>query len=217
MIDDLFAAAEHRQRWQEALAPGVLLLRGFVLDAEAQLLAALRAVLAAAPLRRLSTPGGRRLSVASSNCGALGWLSDAAGYRYSRCDPLSGQPWPALPPLLGELAAQAAAQAGFAGFRADACLINRYRPGARMGLHQDRDERDLRQPIVSISLGLPATFLLGGLQRAAPVQRVALLHGDVLVWGGPARLRYHGVLPLAASEHPRLGAQRLNLSLRRAG
>lgn len=217
MIDDLFAAAEHQQRWEEQLAPGALLLRGFALDGEAPLLAALRAVLAAAPLRRLSTPGGRRLSVASSNCGALGWISDAAGYRYSRCDPCSARPWPALPEPFAELAAQAAARAGFAGFCADACLINRYRPGARMGLHQDRDERDLSQPIVSISLGLPATFLFGGLQRGERAQRVTLRHGDVLVWGGPARLRYHGVLPLAAGEHPRLGAQRFNLTLRRAG
>lgn len=217
MNGDLFAAAEHRRTWREALAPGALLLRGFALEAEAELLAAVAEVVAAAPWRHMLTPGGQRMSVALSNCGELGWVSDQAGYRYSPRDPLSGRPWPGLPEVLRELAARAAATAGFADFRADACLVNRYVPGARMGLHQDRDERDLRQPIVSVSLGLPATFLFGGRQRGERAQRVPLAHGDVLVWGGPARLCYHGVLALKDGEHTRLGAQRLNLTLRRAG
>lgn len=217
MNGDLFAAAEHRQTWHETLAPGALLLRGFALEMEAELLAAVAEVVAAAPWRHMLTPGSQRMSVASSNCGELGWISDQAGYRYSPFDPLSGRPWPGLPTVLRELAARAADAAGFADFRPDACLVNRYVPGARMGLHQDRDERDLRQPIVSVSLGLPATFLFGGLQRGERAQRVPLTHGDVLVWGGPARLRYHGVLALKDGEHPRLGAQRINLTLRRAG
>lgn len=214
---DLFAAAEHRQSWCETPLPGALLLRGFALAAEAELLAAVEAITAAAPLRHMQTPGGQRMSVALSNCGALGWVSDRAGYRYSALDPDSGRPWPALPAVLAELAGRAAAAAGFVDFCPDACLVNRYVPGARMGLHQDRDERDLRQPIVSISLGLPALFLFGGLQRSERALRVPLGHGDVLVWGGPARLRYHGVLALKEGEHPRLGAQRINLTLRRAG
>ncbi len=214
---DLFAAEEHRQNWRETPLPGALLLRGFALAAEAELLAAVEAITAAAPLRHMQTPGGQRMSVALSNCGALGWVSDRAGYRYSALDPDSGRPWPALPAVLAELAGRAAAAAGFADFCPDACLVNRYVPGARMGLHQDRDERDLRQPIVSISLGLPALFLFGGLQRSERALRVPLGHGDVLVWGGPARLRYHGVLALKEGEHPRLGAQRINLTLRRAG
>lgn len=217
MSGDLFAAPEHRQSWCETLAPGALLLRGFALAAEAELLAAVAQVSAAAPWRHMLTPGGQRMSVALSNCGELGWVSDRGGYRYSARDPDSGRPWPALPAVLRELAGQAAAQAGFADFRPDACLVNRYLPGARMGLHQDRDERDLTQPIVSISLGLPALFLFGGRTRSERAQRVALEHGDVLVWGGPARLRYHGVLALKDGCHPRLGAQRINLTLRRAG
>ncbi|MCL7461251.1 DNA oxidative demethylase AlkB [Pseudomonas sp. NW5] len=212
-MDDLFAREAGDVQW---LAPGVCLLPGYLLPELEPLLDALREVLAAAPLRRVNTPSGQPLSVAMSNCGALGWVSTAQGYCYVREDPQSGQPWPALPPLLQRLSWQAAQRAGFADFAADACLINRYRPGARMGLHQDRDEADFRQPIVSFSLGLPATFLLGGLQRRDRVQRLRLQHGDALVWGGPARLRYHGILPLEAGEHPRMGAQRINLTLRRA-
>jgi DNA oxidative demethylase len=213
MIDDLFAAERGAA---QVLAPGVCLLPGYLLADLEAILTALRAVLAEAPLRRILTPAGQPLSVAMSNCGALGWVSTAQGYRYVGEDPRSGQPWPALPPLLHDLARRAAQLAGFAEFDADACLINRYRPGSRMGLHQDRDEADFRQPIVSFSLGLPATFLLGGLQRTERAQRLRLQHGDALVWGGPARLRYHGILPLEPGQHPRLGAQRINLTLRRA-
>lgn len=199
------------------LGPGALLLPGFALADAAALLAEMAAVTAQAPLRQMLTPGGQRMSVAMSNCGALGWVSDSRGYRYHPLDPDSGRPWPALPPLFLRLARDAADQAGFAGFEPDACLINRYGPGTRLSLHQDRNERDFGAPIVSVSLGLPAVFLWGGLRRADRPLRLPLAHGDVVVWGGPSRLVYHGVLPLADGRHPLTGAQRINLTFRRAG
>ncbi len=199
------------------LAPGAVLLHAFALADAPAIVAALQAVTAAAPLRRMTTPGGFTMSVAMSNCGPLGWITDRHGYRYVATDPDSGRPWPPIPPLLLRLAGAAAARAGFAGFRPDACLINRYAPGAKMALHQDRDEQDFSQPIVSISLGLPALFLFGGLQRGGRPARVPLVHGDVLVWGGPARLRFHGIAPLAAGSHPATGDCRINLTLRKAG
>jgi alkylated DNA repair protein (DNA oxidative demethylase) len=201
----------------EPLAPGAVVLRRFALDAAPALCAAVDGVLAHAPWRHMETPGGLRMSVAMTNCGALGWLSDRRGYRYTALDPGTGRPWPALPPLLSELAARAAAQAGYPGYTPDACLINRYEPGARLSLHQDRDERDFGQPIVSVSLGLPAVFVFGGRKRSDATTRVALRHGDVVVWGGPSRLHHHGVLALKDGEHPLLGRQRINLTLRRAG
>ncbi|MBG6078067.1 alkylated DNA repair protein (DNA oxidative demethylase) [Polaromonas sp. CG_9.11] len=187
------------------------------MDQAEALLQAARQVIAAAPLRHLKTPGGRVMSVGMSNCGALGWVSDRTGYRYSSTDPLSGQPWPSMPACFAELAMQAAAEAGYEGFAPDACLINRYEPGARLSLHQDRDESDLGAPIVSVSLGLPAVFLFGGLQRSDRPARWRLAHADVAVWGGVSRLAFHGVAPLADGEHPRLGRQRINLTFRRAG
>jgi len=187
---DLFGPQPQR------LASETVLLPRFALGDVEPLLDALRPVLRAAPFRHMHTPGGLRMAVALSNCGTLGWVSDAQGYRYSRSDPLTGQPWPALPPILLTLANRAAAMAGFDGFTPDACLINHYLPGTRLSLHQDRDEHDFGQPIVSLSLGLPAVFLFGGLQRADKTQRIALSHGDVLVWGGEDRLRFHGVLPI---------------------
>lgn len=162
------------------------------------------------------TPGGHQMSVAMTSCGSFGWVTDRSGYRYDALDPDSGQPWPAMPPRFRELAERAAGEVGFAGFAPDACLINRYEPGAKMSLHQDRDERDIGAPIVSVSLGLPATFLFGGLKRADKTQRYRLAHGDVVVWGGPARLAFHGVAPLADGEHALLGRQRINLTFRRA-
>lgn len=156
------------------------------------------------------------MSVAMTNCGSVGWVTDRSGYRYDPVDPDSGQRWPAMPPLLRQLAEQAASEAGFAAFAPDACLINCYEPGAKMSLHQDRDERDVGAPIVSVSLGLPATFLFGGLKRSDKTQRYRLAHGDVVVWGGPARLAFHGVAPLADGEHARLGRRRINLTFRRA-
>lgn len=212
-IDAINAAAPTR----EPLADGATLLRGLARSAEHELLADANAVIAAAPLRHLVAPGGARMSVAMTNCGALGWVSDRRGYRYDPVDPASGLKWPALPATFARLAAAAASQAGFEGFVPDACLVNRYLPGTRLTLHQDRDEHDLRAPIVSVSLGLPATFLFGGLQRADKALRIQLRHGDVVVWGGPSRLRFHGVLALADGDHPLLGGQRLNLTFRRAG
>jgi len=198
------------------LGPGAVLLGGFARAFEAQVLADLQHVVEAAPFRHMLTTGGRRMSVAMSNCGSVGWVSDGSGYRYDACDPESGRLWPPMPPSLAGLAAQAAGKAGFSGYAPDACLINRYEPGAKLSLHQDRDEHDFHAPIVSVSLGLPAVFLFGGMHRADPVRRVPLVHGDVVVWGGPSRLRYHGVLPVEDGQHPLVGGFRINLTFRRA-
>lgn len=212
--EDLFAPGPGER---QDLVPGASLLPGFALEAADTLLDAAEAVFAAAPPRRWLTPGGKRMAVAMSNCGALGWISDERGYRYGPLDPDSGKPWPAMPSPLQELAAHAAAAAGYADFVPDACLLNRYEPGTRLSLHQDKDERDYAQPIVSVSLGLPAVFLFGGLKRADRALRLRLVHGDIVVWGGPARLRYHGVAPLADGWHERLGGLRINLTFRKAG
>ena len=202
---------------QEQLAPGAWLLRGFALDAMTALLSGIECVKAAAPFRHWVTPGGFRMSVAMTNCGTLGWVSDSGGYRYDACDPLSGHPWPPMPSVFLELAQTAARAAAFPEYVPDACLLNRYEPGARLTLHQDKDERDFDAPIVSVSLGLPAVFLFGGDARADKHRRVPLQHGDVVVWGGSARLHHHGVLALKDGHHPILGSQRLNLTLRKAG
>jgi len=201
----------------EPLAPGAVVLRGFVREHAATLLAGLEAVLVQAPWRHMVTPGGYRMSVAMTNCGPLGWVADPTGYRYDPIDPQSGRPWPAMPASFLRLAAAAAAAAGFDGFRPDACLVNRYEPGAKLSLHQDKDERDFSAPIVSVSLGVAAVFLFGGLKRSDKTARVPLAHGDVVVWGGPARLRYHGVLALKSGQHPVLGEERINLTFRKAG
>ena len=192
-----------------------MLLRGFVGPLESGLIAALRDIVARAPFRHMATPGGHQMSVAMTNCGSAGWITDRTGYRYAANDPETEKPWPAMPPLLCDLAGQAADRAGFAGFAPDVCLINRYRPGARMSLHQDRDEHDFGAPIVSVSLGLPAIFLFGGLKRSDKARRYRLEHGDIAVWGGPARLVFHGIAPLADGEHPLMGRQRINLTFRK--
>ncbi len=202
---------------REALAEGAVLLRGFCADESAQLLGDLDRIAAEAPFRHMTTPGGYRMSVAMTNCGPLGWVSDGSGYRYSAIDPLSGAPWPAMPERFVRLASGASAAAGFDGFAPDACLVNRYEPGAKLSLHQDKDEKDFRAPIVSVSLGLPATFLFGGKKRSDPVRRLGVAHGDVVVWGGPARLTYHGVSPLKDGEHSLTGRFRINLTFRKAG
>jgi alkylated DNA repair protein (DNA oxidative demethylase) len=214
LFDDLDAPALPST---QPLAPGAVLLRGFARPHEGPLLAGVEAVLARAPLRHLITPGGFRMSVAMSNCGRLGWVSDLSGYRYDANDPASGQPWPAMPAAFLDLAAAAARAGGFEGFVPDACLINRYEPGTRLSLHQDRDEGNYDWPIVSVSLGLPAVFLFGGPKRSDKAQRVPLAHGDVVVWGGPSRLHYHGVLPVKEGTHPLTGACRINLTFRKAG
>lgn len=202
---------------KEDLTPGAVLLRGFALPYESEILAALREVTAEAPFRHMITPGGYRMSVAMTNCGPLGWVTDRTGYRYDAIDPLRQAAWPPIPEAFQDLAKSAAAEAGFSGFAPDACLINRYEPGAKLSLHQDKDEQDFSQPIVSVSLGVPAIFLFGGLHRSEKTVRIPVTHGDIAVWGGPARLRYHGVLPIKEGNHPLLGAHRINLTFRKAG
>ena len=201
----------------QAIGPRACVLRGFALPWADELWDSLTAIQQAAPFRHMVTPGGFSMSVALTNCGALGWTSDGRGYRYSLIDPVSGRPWPAMPKGFARLAHAAAAAAGFDDFRPDACLLSRYQPGARLSLHQDKDERDHRAPIVSVSLGATATFLFGGHRRADPTTKLPVDHGDVVVWGAEDRLRYHGVLPLKDEPHPRLGSQRVNLSFRQAG
>ena len=193
-----------------------MLLRGFAKPVEHELIAALNEIIAQAPFRRMFTPGGHQMSVAMTNCGDAGWVTDRGGYRYDGADPESGTPWPAMPACFRELAEQAAAEGGFDGFAPDACLVNRYQPGARMSLHQDKDEHDFGAPIVSVSLGLPAIFLFGGVKRSHKPRRFRLEHGDIAVWGGPSRLFFHGVAPLADGEHALLGRQRINLTFRKA-
>jgi DNA oxidative demethylase len=201
---------------ERALAPGAMVLAQFAREQAGELLAAIDRVTATAPLRHMATPGGYAMSVAMTNCGAVGWTTDRTGYRYTATDPDSGSLWPAMPPLFASLASRAAAAAGFDDFAPDACLINRYVPGARMSLHQDRNELDRTAPIVSVSLGLPATFLWGGVTRAQRPTRVRLANGDVVVWGGPARLTFHGIAALADGRHGLTGAARFNLTFRRA-
>jgi alkylated DNA repair protein (DNA oxidative demethylase) len=198
------------------MAEGAMLLRGFARPVESEVIADIRAIVAQAPFRHMVTPGGHTMSVAMTNCGDAGWVTDRTGYRYDANDPLADKPWPPMPPSFCELAKRAAAEAGFANFSPDACLINHYQPGARMSLHQDKDERNLGAPIVSVSLGLPAIFLFGGLARSDKPSRYRLEHGDIAVWGGPARLAFHGVAPLADGEHALTGRARINLTFRKA-
>jgi alkylated DNA repair protein (DNA oxidative demethylase) len=212
---DLFACLPQARASREEMAEGAVLLRGFVGADEAELIAALRDIVAAAPFRHMVTPGGHQMSVAMTNCGSAGWVTDRSGYRYSPDDPETGKPWPAMPSILRELADRAAERAGFAGFAPDVCLINRYVPSAKMSLHQDKDELDFGAPIVSVSLGLPAIFMFGGMKRSDKPRRFRLEHGDIAVWGGPSRLFFHGVAPLADGDHPVMGPQRINLTFRK--
>ena len=216
MTADLFESIPDVRPSREAMAEGAVLLGAFARPVEADLIAGIGKIVARAPFRHMVTPGGHPMSVAMTNCGSAGWVTDRSGYRYDDVDPESRAAWPAMPPLFRALAARAAAAAGFDGFSPDACLINRYQPGARMSLHQDRDEDDFSAPIVSISLGLPAIFLFGGLQRSDKPRRFRLEHGDIVVWGGPSRLFFHGIAPLADGEHALLGRQRINLTFRKA-
>jgi alkylated DNA repair protein (DNA oxidative demethylase) len=217
MTMNLFDHTSRAQPRKEELAPGAYLLREFALADETAHVDALREVATISPFRHMVTPGGFHMSVAMTNCGALGWVTDRTGYRYDAIDPESGQPWPPMPVSFLKLAKSAASEAGFPGFVPDACLINRYEVGARLSLHQDKDERDFGAPIVSVSLGVPAVFLFGGLKRADKAKRVPVRHGDVVVWGGPARLRFHGVMPLKEGHHALLGGHRVNLTFRKAG
>jgi alkylated DNA repair protein (DNA oxidative demethylase) len=216
MTLNLFADAEQGRTWREELCPGAVVLRRFAMPDETAIFAALHGITVKAPFRHMVTPGGFLMSVAMTNCGSYGWVTDRTGYRYDAADPESGKPWPRMPGVFLQLAQDAAASAGFRGFEPDACLINRYDPGARLSLHQDKNERDLGAPIVSVSLGIPAVFLFGGSQRQDKPMRVQLMHGDVVVWGGPARLRYHGVMPLKEGYHSLAGEHRINLTFRKA-
>lgn len=195
---------------------GAFLLHGFAAGEAATLFDEVMGIAAEAPFRNMTTPGGWRMSVAMTNCGAAGWITDRRGYRYEGTDPTTGRKWPAMPGAFSSLAERAAAEAGWPGFAPDSCLINRYEPGARLSLHQDRNEHDFAQPIVSVSLGLPAVFLFGGAERSGRPQRLRLTSGDVVVWGGPARLFFHGVDPLADGSDSVTGRCRINLTFRKA-
>ena len=200
----------------EQISEGAVVLRSFARDQSAALVAEVDEISRAAPFRNMVTPGGFRMSVAMTNCGNAGWITDRKGYRYTPDDPMTGRPWPPIPAMFRRLAESAAGAAGYPGFEPDACLMNLYEPGARLSLHRDENERDLTAPIVSVSLGLPAVFLFGGHQRGDQPRRIALESGDVVVWGGPLRLVYHGVAPLAEGEHPLTGRHRINLTFRKA-
>ena len=213
MIPDLFLDEKRSVQF----APGAMLLEGFALPNEAEILVAINAVIDAAPLRHMVTPNGYSMSVAMTNCGAAGWVSDhAKGYRYERNDPQTGKTWPEMPEVLLKLAGRAASEAGYYNYLPDVCLINSYTPGAKLALHQDNDEADFTAPIVSVSLGLPATFLFGGLTRQNKPKKIPLWHGDVFVFGGDSRMAFHGVAPLKEGHHPLLGNRRINLTFRKA-
>ncbi len=205
-----------RERRNVRIDDGAVLLEAHLQSRDRELMDAVLPVLALAPPRRMATRSGGRLSVAMSNCGALGWVSDQRGYRYDPIDPESGQPWPPMPACLAELAREAAQAAGYEGFAPDVCLVNRYESGNRLGLHQDKDEGEFESPIVSVSLGLGALFLWGGSRRRERAQRIPLMHGDVMVWGGPTRMNFHGVHSISAGHHPLTGPYRYNLTFRRA-
>lgn len=212
----LFESEPVYEHQTQNLALGAVVLRGYARNRESELLEAIRSVATVAPFRHMTTPGGFRMSVAMTNCGSVGWVSERSGYRYDPIDPETGRLWPAIPEAFMKLAREAAAEAGFSDYAPDVCLINRYEVGTKLSLHQDRDELDKGQPIVSVSLGLPATFQFGGATRKERPQRIELFHGDVVVWGGPARLNYHGVLPLKDGSHPLMGPFRFNLTFRKA-
>ena len=199
----------------EQLADGAVVLRGAVEPVATDLLREISSIIAQSPLRTVMTPMGKPMSVEMTNCGAIGWVSDSRGYRYEHLDPITGLPWPPMPARFSSLAGSLAEDAGYRGFQPDTCLVNRYSTGSKMGLHQDRDEEDFSQPIVSVSLGLPITFKFGGIKRTAPMVSVKLQHGDVVVFGGPARLAFHGVGTLRSGNHHLIGPYRYNLTFRR--
>lgn len=212
---DLFNNAKS-EMWREAICPGAVVLRQFVFDSAEDILTTLGELTAIAPLRQMQTPGGGKMSAAISACGDYGWISDSRGYRYSALDPMTEQAWPDIPPILFDLAVKAAAAAGYADYCPDVCLINCYETGAKMGLHQDKDELDFSAPIVSVSLGVPANFQFGGKKRVDKPVKIPLQHGDVVVWGGEARLNFHGVLTVRKAFHPLTGSRRFNLTFRKA-
>jgi DNA oxidative demethylase len=213
---NLFETVSQTEASKEMLCPGAVMLRRFAQKYETELFAGLREVTAKAPFRHMVTPGGFRMSVAMTNCGAFGWITDETSYRYDRVDPETNATWPEMPDCFLKFASSAATEVGFDEFLPDACLINRYEPGSKLSLHQDKNERDFEQPIVSVSLGVSATFLFGGSRRNDETERIPVEHGDVIVWGGPARLRYHGVMALKEGFHPLAGGRRFNLTFRKA-
>ena len=215
LSSDLFESLPARET-TESLGPGAVVLRGFVRGAEQELLREVTQITSVSPFRHLITPGGFEMSVAMTNCGEVGWVSDRTGYRYDPIDPLAQQPWPRMPDAFRKLALEAAARGGYEAFEPDACLINRYEPGTRLSLHRDYDEKDAAAPIVSVSLGVPAKFIWGGLRRNDPVQRIVLESGDVVVWGGESRFAYHGIAALPENHHSLTGVQRINLTFRKA-
>jgi len=215
-MGDLLSGVRGMETAIEPLAEGAAVLRRWAEVDAAVLMRAVETIAAAAPFRHMTTPGGYLMSVAMTNCGRAGWITDRTGYRYDANDPTTGRPWPAMPLAFRHLAERAAAAAGFDGFAPDSCLINRYEPGTRLSLHQDRNERDFGAPIVSVSLGLPAVFQFGGLRRSDRPRRLRLESGDIVVWGGPSRLAFHGVGPLADGDHKLTGSCRINLTFRKA-
>jgi alkylated DNA repair protein (DNA oxidative demethylase) len=214
-MSDLFAEVAPAVE-TEKLADGAFLFRRFAGESTASIVRLVSQIAEVSPFRHMITPGGKRMSVAMTNCGSAGWTTDRQGYRYAKIDPETGAPWPPMPSTFQQLAERAAERAGFGSFEPDSCLINRYEPGTKLSLHQDRDEKSYEFPIVSVSLGLPAKFLFGGLVRTERPRRFRLENGDVVVWGGPSRLAFHGVDTLADGEHPLTGRFRLNLTFRRA-
>ena len=197
------------------IGPGAVLYRGVVVAQADELLKSVKEVVTQSPFRRVVTPMGKPMSVEMTNCGDVGWVSDPSGYRYEQIDPVTGCAWPVMPQRFREVAHVCAFRAGYEGFHPDACLINRYSAGSKMGLHQDRDEMDFSQPIVSVSLGLPITFNFGGYSRTSPTIKIRLQHGDAVVFGGESRLAFHGVGTLRRGEHPLTGNYRFNLTFRR--
>jgi alkylated DNA repair protein (DNA oxidative demethylase) len=214
-LGDLLSSLEPA-RAVERLSEAAVVLRGVARGVAVRLLAEVDGITAVAPFRNMITPGGFRMSVGMTNCGRAGWVTDRKGYRYEQIDPITGASWPAMPEAFRELAGSAATAAGYPGFEPDACLINVYELGTRLSLHRDENEHDLTAPIVSVSLGLPAIFLFGGNRRSDRPRRILLQSGDVVVWGGPDRLVYHGVAPLPDGDDPLTGNRRINLTFRKA-
>jgi alkylated DNA repair protein (DNA oxidative demethylase) len=207
---NLFTELETEPTYEE-IAPGAALMRGLALADDRELFEAVERVIFSAPLRQMMTAGGQRMSIMGTDCGAVRWIAD----KYVGHDPLRPRRWPPMPPILNAFAIRCATRAGFPDFRPDACHVNRYQAGNRLGLHQDRNECDLTQPIVSVSFGLECVFLFGGLERGDPARHILLEHGDVIVWGGPSRMRFHGVQPLKPGSHPLTGPYRINLTFRK--
>jgi len=195
----------------EEIFPGAVLMRSLALPQDNEFFTAAEAIIAARPLHHTTTPSGLPMGVMVTDCGD----SRAFANRWDTANPERMRLWPPMPPLLRDFAIRCAVRSGFPQFRPDACHINRYQAGTKLGLHQDRHECDWTQPIVSLSFGLECIFLLGGLQRTDKPRRILLEHGDVIVWGGPSRMRFHGVQPLKPGHHPLTGPYRYNLTFRK--